>query len=73
MLFCTVFGLFVFLPFRVDFFFVTLGFIYYSDLVQMMPPDLRRKAARLVASKVTFKHKNMNILDLIMQQSAEEL
>lgn len=30
-----------------------LGFIYYSDLVQSIPSDLRRKAARLVAAKVT--------------------
>lgn len=29
------------------------GFIYYSDLVQSIPSDLRRKAARLVAAKVT--------------------
>ncbi|CAK8685052.1 unnamed protein product [Clavelina lepadiformis] len=29
------------------------GFIYYSDLVQMLPSDLRRKAARLVAAKIT--------------------
>ncbi|XP_023026593.2 pre-mRNA processing factor 31 [Leptinotarsa decemlineata] len=29
------------------------GFIYYSDIVQNTPPDLRRKAARLVASKCT--------------------
>lgn len=27
------------------------GFIYYSDIVQDTPPDLRRKAARLVATK----------------------
>ncbi|KOX71440.1 U4/U6 small nuclear ribonucleoprotein Prp31 [Melipona quadrifasciata] len=27
------------------------GFIYYSDIVQETPPDLRRKAARLVAAK----------------------
>ncbi|XP_034942090.1 U4/U6 small nuclear ribonucleoprotein Prp31 [Chelonus insularis] len=27
------------------------GFIYYCDIVQDAPPDLRRKAARLVASK----------------------
>ncbi|XP_011311945.1 U4/U6 small nuclear ribonucleoprotein Prp31 [Fopius arisanus] len=27
------------------------GFIYYSDIVQDTPPDLRRKAARLVAAK----------------------
>ncbi|PVD38332.1 hypothetical protein C0Q70_00944 [Pomacea canaliculata] len=27
------------------------GFIYYSENVQKMPPDLRRKAARLVAAK----------------------
>lgn len=29
------------------------GFIYYSDIVQETPPDLRRKAARLVAAKCT--------------------
>ncbi|PSN36890.1 U4/U6 small nuclear ribonucleoprotein Prp31 [Blattella germanica] len=29
------------------------GFIYYSDIVQDTPPDLRRKAARLVADKCT--------------------
>ncbi|KAI1295673.1 U4/U6 small nuclear ribonucleoprotein Prp31 [Halotydeus destructor] len=29
------------------------GFIYYSPLVQSTPPDLRRKAARLVANKAT--------------------
>ncbi|PNF40886.1 U4/U6 small nuclear ribonucleoprotein Prp31 [Cryptotermes secundus] len=29
------------------------GFIYYSDIVQDTPPDLRRKAARLVAAKST--------------------
>ncbi|XKL61157.1 hypothetical protein PGB90_008214 [Kerria lacca] len=29
------------------------GFIYNSDIVQVMPPDLRRKAARLVAAKCT--------------------
>ncbi|XP_075220267.1 pre-mRNA processing factor 31 [Lycorma delicatula] len=29
------------------------GFIYYSNIVQDTPPDLRRKAARLVASKCT--------------------
>jgi len=29
------------------------GFIYYSETVQALPPYLRRKAARLVASKVT--------------------
>lgn len=29
------------------------GFIYYSDVVQKTPPDLRRKAARLVAAKCT--------------------
>ncbi|CAD7081352.1 unnamed protein product [Hermetia illucens] len=29
------------------------GFIYYSQIVQDTPPDLRRKAARLVASKCT--------------------
>ena len=29
------------------------GFIYYSDIVQDTPPDLRRKAARLVAAKCT--------------------
>merc|ERR1719412_545352 len=27
------------------------GFIYYSDLVQKLPPDLRRKTARVVGSK----------------------
>ncbi|KAF5306130.1 hypothetical protein FQR65_LT07406 [Abscondita terminalis] len=27
------------------------GFIYYSEIVQNSPPDLRRKAARLVAAK----------------------
>jgi len=27
------------------------GFIYYSDLVQKLPPDLRRKVARVVGSK----------------------
>lgn len=27
------------------------GFVYYSDIVQDTPPDLRRKAARLVANK----------------------
>lgn len=27
------------------------GFIYYSDIVQNTPPDLRRKTARIVASK----------------------
>lgn len=27
------------------------GFVFYSDLVQNSPPDLRRKAARLVANK----------------------
>lgn len=27
------------------------GFIYYSDIVQDTPPDLRRKASRLVATK----------------------
>ncbi|XP_048248665.1 U4/U6 small nuclear ribonucleoprotein Prp31-like isoform X2 [Haliotis rufescens] len=29
------------------------GFIYYSEIVQKTPPDLRRKAARLVSSKCT--------------------
>merc|ERR1712226_1542343 len=29
------------------------GFIYYSEIVQALPPYLRRKAARLVAAKVT--------------------
>uniref|UniRef100_I3JHF2 U4/U6 small nuclear ribonucleoprotein Prp31 n=2 Tax=Oreochromis TaxID=8139 RepID=I3JHF2_ORENI len=29
------------------------GFIYHCDVVQSLPPDLRRKAARLVASKCT--------------------
>ncbi|GLH02793.1 hypothetical protein R5R35_012874 [Gryllus longicercus] len=29
------------------------GFIYYSEIVQDTPPDLRRKAARLVATKCT--------------------
>lgn len=29
------------------------GFIYYSPIVQETPPDLRRKAARLVAAKCT--------------------
>uniref|UniRef100_A0A6B2EEK4 U4/U6 small nuclear ribonucleoprotein Prp31 n=1 Tax=Phlebotomus kandelakii TaxID=1109342 RepID=A0A6B2EEK4_9DIPT len=29
------------------------GFIYYSDIVQDTPPDMRRKAARLVAAKCT--------------------
>lgn len=29
------------------------GYVYYSDIVQETPPDLRRKAARLVASKST--------------------
>lgn len=29
------------------------GFVYFSDIVQNTPPDLRRKAARLVANKVT--------------------
>lgn len=28
------------------------GFLYYCQLVQSLPPDLRRKAARLLASKV---------------------
>ncbi|KAM8794838.1 U4/U6 small nuclear ribonucleoprotein Prp31 [Eudromia elegans] len=27
------------------------GYIYHSDIVQSLPPDLRRKAARLVAAK----------------------
>ncbi|XP_072377557.1 U4/U6 small nuclear ribonucleoprotein Prp31 [Diabrotica undecimpunctata] len=29
------------------------GFVYYSDIVQNTPPDLRRKAARLVSTKCT--------------------
>uniref|UniRef100_A0A8C5FUM8 U4/U6 small nuclear ribonucleoprotein Prp31 n=1 Tax=Gadus morhua TaxID=8049 RepID=A0A8C5FUM8_GADMO len=29
------------------------GYIYHCDVVQSLPPDLRRKAARLVASKCT--------------------
>lgn len=29
------------------------GFVYYSDIVQKTPPDLRKKAARLVAAKCT--------------------
>ncbi|KXJ71059.1 U4/U6 small nuclear ribonucleoprotein Prp31 [Aedes albopictus] len=29
------------------------GYVYYSDIVQDTPPDMRRKAARLVASKST--------------------
>ncbi|XP_018567512.1 U4/U6 small nuclear ribonucleoprotein Prp31 [Anoplophora glabripennis] len=29
------------------------GFVYYSEIVQNTPPDLRRKAARLVATKCT--------------------
>ncbi|XP_053687601.1 U4/U6 small nuclear ribonucleoprotein Prp31 [Sabethes cyaneus] len=29
------------------------GYVYYSDIVQDTPPDLRRKAARLVACKST--------------------
>ncbi|KAJ8933613.1 hypothetical protein NQ314_013903 [Rhamnusium bicolor] len=29
------------------------GFVYYSEIVQNTPPDLRRKAARLVATKST--------------------
>lgn len=29
------------------------GFVYYSQLVQNVPPDLRRKVARIVGSKVT--------------------
>uniref|UniRef100_A0A673AU04 U4/U6 small nuclear ribonucleoprotein Prp31 n=1 Tax=Sphaeramia orbicularis TaxID=375764 RepID=A0A673AU04_9TELE len=29
------------------------GFIYHCDVVQSLPPDLRRKAARLVAAKCT--------------------
>lgn len=29
------------------------GFIYYSEVVQALPPYLRRKAARLVSAKVT--------------------
>ncbi|KAI4461187.1 pre-mrna splicing factor prp31 [Holotrichia oblita] len=29
------------------------GFVYYSEIVQNTPPDLRRKASRLVATKCT--------------------
>lgn len=29
------------------------GFVYYTPLVQSLPPDLRKKAARLVAAKCT--------------------
>lgn len=29
------------------------GFVYYSEIVQNTPPDLRRKAARLVSTKCT--------------------
>lgn len=29
------------------------GFVYYTDIVQETPPDLRRRAARLVANKAT--------------------
>lgn len=29
------------------------GFVFFTDLVQISPPDLRRKAARLVANKCT--------------------
>nr|XP_033806480.1 U4/U6 small nuclear ribonucleoprotein Prp31-like [Geotrypetes seraphini] len=29
------------------------GYIYHSDIVQSLPPDLRRKVARLVAAKCT--------------------
>ncbi|XP_026544528.1 U4/U6 small nuclear ribonucleoprotein Prp31-like [Notechis scutatus] len=29
------------------------GYIYHSDIVQPLPPDLQRKAARLVAAKCT--------------------
>lgn len=29
------------------------GFIYHSEIVQSLPPDLRRKAARLVSAKCT--------------------
>ncbi len=29
------------------------GFIYYSDVVQKLPPEMRKKAARLVSSKST--------------------
>ena len=29
------------------------GFIYYSDIVQEMPPDLRTKAARVLSAKAT--------------------
>lgn len=29
------------------------GFIYYADVVQKVPPDLRRKVARIVAAKCT--------------------
>jgi len=45
------------------------GFIYHSDLVQKMPADLRKKAARLVSAKITLAarvdsshdHRNGNI------------
>ncbi|RWS15816.1 U4/U6 small nuclear ribonucleoprotein Prp31-like protein [Dinothrombium tinctorium] len=30
-----------------------LGFVYFTEIVQNTPPDLRRKAARLVANKCT--------------------
>ena len=42
------------------------GFVYYSDIVQDAPPELRRKAARLVAAKcalasrVDSGHKSMD-------------
>ena len=29
------------------------GFIYYSDLIQSVPLDLRKKVARIVAAKCT--------------------
>ncbi|KHJ43460.1 snoRNA binding domain protein [Trichuris suis] len=29
------------------------GYVYYTSLVQMLPPDLRRRGARLVAAKCT--------------------
>ena len=29
------------------------GYIYYSELIQKIPPDLRRKVSRIVASKLT--------------------
>ena len=32
--------------------FIFLGYIFHSDLVQLMPADLRKKAARVVAAKV---------------------